>query len=176
MQESLSQLQLVNTINNLIKVNPSHYQWYYVNKDLPEVLSQRSWKVESMGIDKYGYFFKCPHSSMGTIEIKPTMGFELYVQPINSNKQYRVFYQEDEGSRMLIKALDRMLLYIPERAVDLRKGCINRETQEIITQIKVQTAETVELILLPVNMNSLLFRSQPILLNDYVSHFFIPLI
>ena len=178
MQKSLNTSQLVNTVNNLIKsADPDRYQFYYRNANLPEDHPQRAIQITSMGLDRNGIFFNSLNKKGTTIEIEPSEGFHLCVSTIKSNRFFRVYYQEDEGYRMLIKTFyDNVLAYTPERVCDLRVGCINLLTHEIITDLEIINCENVGFTLVPLESGTVTPRLVPMYINDYVSPYILPLV
>lgn len=177
MQKSLNPSQLVNTVNDLIKgADSSRYQFYYRNKNLPED-AQKAIQIISMGLDRNGIFFNSLNKNGTTIEIEPSEGFHLCVTSIKTNRFFRVYYQEDEGYRMLVKPFyDNVLAYIPEMVCDLRIGCVNLLTHEIITDLGVLNCENVGFTHAPLESGTIITRVVPMNINDYVSQYILPLV
>lgn len=178
MQKSLNPSQLVNTVNDLIKrADPVRYKFYYHNNDLPEDHPQRDIQITSLGLDHNGIFFNSLSKRGTSIEIEPSERFHLCVSPIKSHRFFRVYYQEDEGYRMLVKTLyDNVLAYIPERVCDLRMGCINLLTHEIITNLEVINYENGGFTLVPLESGTITPRMVLMNLDDYVSPYILPLV
>ena len=182
MQKSLNPSQLVNTVNDLIKgADIRRYQFYYRNENLPKDHPQRDIQITSMGLDRNGIFFNSLNKRGTTIEIEPSEGFHLCVNSVKTNRFFRVYYQEDEGYRMLIKPLynnihSNILAYVPERVCDLRTGCINRESHEMIMNINPITMESIEFTLMELAKDNLFPRKVEINIYDYVSHYILPLV
>ena len=179
MQKSLNPSQLVNTINDLIEIaDPRRYQFYYYNRSLPEDNPQKNIRITSMGFDRNGIFFNSLNKMGTTLEIEPSERFHLCVTSIKTNRFFRVYYQEDEGYRMLVKPLyyDNILVYIPERVCDLRTGCINQITHEIVTDFEILNCETVKFTHVSLERDAIITRVVPMNIHDYVSQYILPLV